>query len=106
LPPVVRDVVSSLVRRKVKDGLVARDFTRAGLAACEARLFRVLDQLDARAPELGFWLGDKPSVADLGLFAQLHSLRIPLTPWRAADIARRARLSRWLDRVDAATAPA
>lgn len=43
------------------------------------------------------------SVADLGLFAQLHALRLPQTPWRAEDLARRARLTRWLDRVDAAT---
>jgi glutathione S-transferase len=66
-------------------------------------MFRVLDQLEARAPETGFWMGEQPSVADVGLFAHLHSLRLPQTPFRAADIAQRARLSRWLDRVDAAT---
>jgi glutathione S-transferase len=66
-------------------------------------LFRVLDHLEARAPERGFWLGDKPTVADLGLFAQLHALRLPETAFRAADVAKRTRLSAWLDRVDAAT---
>jgi hypothetical protein len=30
-------------------------------------------------------------------------LRLPQTPFRAAEIAQRQRLSRWLDRVDAAT---
>jgi glutathione S-transferase len=103
MPPVVRDVVANLIRRKTLNALVGRDFTRAGLPACEERMFRVLDQLEARAPETGFWMGEQPSVADVGLFAHLHSLRLPQTPFRAADIAQRARLSRWLDRVDAAT---
>ncbi|HTU61813.1 MAG TPA: glutathione S-transferase domain-containing protein, partial [Polyangiales bacterium] len=83
--------------------LVGRDFTRAGLPACDARMYSVLDQLEARAPETGFWLGDQATVADLGLFAHLHSLRLPQTGFRAADIAKRARLSAWLDRVDQAT---
>jgi glutathione S-transferase len=103
LPPLVRHIVAPLVRRKVLGALVGRDFTRGGLAACEARLFRVLDHLEARAPEAGYWLGDRPSVADVGLFAHLHSLRLPQTPWRAADLAQRRRLTRWLERVDAAT---
>jgi glutathione S-transferase len=103
MPPVVRDLVANMVRKKTLRALEGRDFTRAGLATCEARLFRVLDHLEARAPERGFWLGDKPSVADLGLFAQLHAMRLPETPFRAADIAKRTRLNAWLDRVDAAT---
>ena len=103
MPPVVRNVIATLARRKAMASLVGRDFTRAGLPACEARLFRVLDHLEARAPEQAFWLGDQVTVADLGLFAQLHSMRLPETAFRAADVAKRARLSSWLDRVDAAT---
>jgi glutathione S-transferase len=103
LPPVVRGVVGSYARRDTMKRLVARDFTRAGLDACFQRMNLVLDQLDARAPEEGFWMGPRPSVADVGLFAQLHSLRIPHFPWLAEDVARRQRLSRWLDRFDAAT---
>jgi glutathione S-transferase len=102
-PPVVRDLLAGFIRRKTFSVLVARDFTRGGLAECETRLFRVLDQLEARAPKSGFWLGEAPSVADLGLFAQLHSLRLPETAFRASDIAARKNLSAWLDRVDAAT---
>jgi glutathione S-transferase len=105
-PPVVRDLIATFVRKKTLDSLKARDFTRAGLARCEERLFSVLDQLEARAPETGFWLGERACVADLGLFAQLHSMRIPLTPFRQADIAARRKLSAWLDRVDAATSGA
>ena len=102
-PPVARDLIAGFVRRKTLSGLVARDFTRGGLAECETRLFRVLDQLEQRAPKTGFWLGEAPSVADLSLFAQLHSLRLPETAFRASDIATRKNLSAWLDRVDAAT---
>jgi glutathione S-transferase len=103
MPPVVRDIVASVVRRKTLRSLEARDFTRGGMALYEQRLFRVLDLLEARAPESGFWLGGKPSVADIGLFAHLHELRFPQTAFRAAELATRKRLHAWLDRVDAVT---
>jgi glutathione S-transferase len=103
LPPLLRDVIGALVRRRVQKDLIARDFLRAGLPACTERLQTMLDALDARAPEDGFWVGSAPSVADLGLFAQLHSLCLPQTPWLAETVAQRKRLARWLDRVDVAT---
>lgn len=103
MPTVIRDLVAASVRRQTILKLIGRDFLRAGLDACYERMHRVLDELEARAPIDGFWLGPRPSVADLGLFAHLHSLRLPLLPWRAEDIARRTRLSAWLDRVDAMT---
>jgi glutathione S-transferase len=103
LPPIIRDLVAKQVRKKTLGVLIARDFTRAGLAACEERLFRVLDLLEARAPESGFWMGEKPCVADIGLFAQLHEMRHPQTAFRAADLAQRKRLYAWLDRVEAVT---
>jgi glutathione S-transferase len=74
-----------------------------GIDGCSERLHRVLDDLDSRASDDDFWLGPRPTAADIGLFAHLHSLRLPLTPWLADQIARRARLSRYLDRVDVAT---
>ena len=105
MPAPLRAFVPGIVRRGIKKKLVERDFTRAGLDACYVRMRRVLDSLDARAPEDGFWLGPKATVADIGLFAHLHSLRLPLTPWQAEEVARRKKLTRYLDRVDAATAP-
>lgn len=60
-PPVVRDLIASFVRRNTLAALRGRDFTRAGLQACEQRLFSVLDLLDTRAPEHGFWLSDSGS---------------------------------------------
>jgi glutathione S-transferase len=106
MPAPLRAIVPGIVRRSVKKKVFERDFTRAGLDACYERMRRVLDSLEARAPEDGFWLGPKATVADLGLFAHLHSLRLPLTPWQAEEVARRTTLSRYLDRVDAATPPA
>ena len=58
---------------------------------------------DARAPADGFWMGPRPCVADLGLFAQLHALRFPKTPFSAGEVQKRAALSRYLDRVDETT---
>lgn len=103
MPAPLRAVVPGIVRRATKQKLIGRDFTRGGLQACYERMRRTLDTLEIRAPDDGFWLGAHPSVADLGLFAQLHSLRLPLTAFQAEEVAKRQRLSRYLDRVDAAT---
>jgi glutathione S-transferase len=103
LPAPVRGLVASAVRRKTLQALVGRDFTRGGIEASHARLYEILDALDARAPSDGFWLGSRPCAADLGLFAHLHSLRIPLVAYQADEVAKRTRLSRYLDRVDAVT---
>lgn len=103
MPPPVRAVVPALLRRKVVRNLVARDVWRSGEPACWRRFGALLDQLDERAPAQGFWLGGPVGVADVALFAQLHSLRTPLTPWQAQQVERRARLTAWLSRVDAAT---
>ena len=63
---------------------------------------RVARATRERTPEWS-WLGDDVSVADIAIFAQLHSLRTPLTAWQAARIAERPSLTKYLDRVDAAT---
>lgn len=65
---------------------------------------RTIDILEARAPERGFWITeDRPTVADVAIFAQLHSLRNHLTRAQAHELACRPALTDWLDRVDAAT---
>lgn len=102
-PWPVRAIVAPRQRAKVIAGLVARDIWRAGPEACWSRFRHLLDQLDARAPATGFWVSEALSVADLGLFAQLGSLRTDLTPWQRTQLAERQALSRYLDRVDRAT---
>ena len=99
----MRAVIGPMVRRGIKKKLIERDFTRGGIEGCYERFGRVLDALDARAPEDGFWMGARMSVADLGLFGHLHSLRLPLLAWQAETVERRKRLCRYLDRVDAVT---
>jgi glutathione S-transferase len=103
LPPVVRTLVGNAVRRGTVKKLVDRDFMRGGLEACYERMDRTLDDLEARAPADGFWLGSEVTAADIGLFAQLHSLRLPLVEHAAAAVAKRTTLSKYLDRVDAAS---
>jgi glutathione S-transferase len=103
VPAPIRGIVASAVRRGTIKRLVGGDFIRGGVEACHQRLYRMLDALDARAPADGFWLGPRATAADIGLFAQLHSLRLPLVAYQAEEIAKRARLNRYLDRVDAAT---
>jgi glutathione S-transferase len=99
MPSVIRAIVPGRLRKHVVANLVARDVWRAGADRCWARFEALLDQLDARAPERGWWCGRALSVADVALFGQLHSLRTPLTASQRAALARRTRLSAWLDRV-------
>lgn len=102
-PWFVRTLIAPRIRARVTKGLHARDIWRAGAVACWDRFQRLLDDLEARAPRTGYWLGDAPGVADVALFGQLASFRTPLTPWQAGEIAKRPVLDDWLDRVDQAT---
>ncbi len=102
-PWPVRHLVAPAIRRRVLASLVARDIWRAGPDACWRRFKILLDALDRRAPTTGFWLGTTLGLADLSLFAQLHSLCTPLTPWQQSQVHARPRLHDWLTRVDLAT---
>ncbi len=102
VPAPLRGPVGGLLRKRIVKGLVARDVWRAGPDECWRRFRDVLDALEARAPEQGFWLGSF-SMADIGLFGILHGFRLDITPWQRDQLAARPRLTRYLDRVDAAT---
>jgi glutathione S-transferase len=102
-PWFVQRLIAPKVRKKVMATLVARDVWRQGRDACWTRFLKTLDALEARTPDSGFWVSPTISVADVGLFGQLQSLRTPLTRAHAEQVARRPRLSNYLDRVDAAT---
>lgn len=103
MPAPLRWFVPGRARARVLAGLHARDIWRAGPEACWARFEALLDRLDTRAPETGFWCGERVGVADVALFGQLAAFRTSLTPRQAERLAARARLTAWLDRVDAAT---
>ena len=91
------------IRAGVIGRLRARDVWLHGQDACWERFNLVLEDLEARAPKAGWWLGRALSAADLSIFAQLHSLRTPLTEPQRDAVAARPRLSSWLDRVNDAT---
>lgn len=103
LPAPVRADVGPRMRASVIESLSQRDVWRQGPAACWQRFEELLDLLDRRAPDEGCWVSPSPSAADFGLFAQLFSFCTPLTPWQHEALRRRARLSRYVDRLDAAT---
>jgi glutathione S-transferase len=103
MPALLRRLIVPRLRKSVVQRAIAREVWRRGPDACWAQLVSLLDRLEDRAPKEGFWSTERPSIADVALFAQLHSLRAPLTPWQAARIAERTTLSAYLDRVGAAT---
>jgi glutathione S-transferase len=104
IPAPLRAIVVPRLRARVIKTLLARDVWRAGAERCWARFAALIEQLEARAPEHGFWCGRAISVADVALFGQLHSLRTTLTQPQCELIAHRRKLSAWLDRVHEATA--
>jgi glutathione S-transferase len=103
VPGLIRNLIANRVQKEVVQRLVARDIWRGGPEECWTRLAVILDDLDTRAPETGFFLGPDLTRADLALFAQLHSFRTALTPVQQAMVERRPRLVAWLDRVDEVT---
>lgn len=102
-PWLVQKLIAPKLRQKVIQTLVARDVWRQGREACWARFQKTLDDLEARAPDRGFWVSATLSVADVAMFGQLQSFRTPLTPGHAEQLAQRTRLTAYLDRVDTAT---
>jgi glutathione S-transferase len=104
MPALLRAVVSARIRKNILSSLVARDILRGGAAQCWSRFEQLLDHLEARAPKSGFWVGNRPSVADVALYGQLHSLRADLTPWQRELLESHGRLTSYLDRVHRAQA--
>ena len=99
----MRGLIAPLLRRRAVKRLVARDVWRGGAEACWDRFLTSLEDLEARAPRSGFWMGERLTVADIAIFAQLQSLRTPLTQWQSHAIGQKAALRGWLDWVDAST---
>jgi glutathione S-transferase len=97
------DALVGPIHERVMQSLHARDVWRGGAEKCWQDLGTLLDALDARAPEEGYWIGRSLTVADLAIFAMVHSLRAPLTPPQAEEVGRRKRLVRYLDRIDKQT---
>lgn len=99
MPKPLTLVIPTMARRRVRQSLHARDVWRRGPAVCWQRLETLLDALDARAPNDGFWFGEQVSTGDIAIAAQLKSLQTALTPRQSAAVAQRRRLASWVDRV-------
>jgi len=103
LPALLKPWVPNLIRRQILKKMSHMEFIRIGQQGCWERFQRHLDMLEERVPEKGFWLGETMTVADIGLFGVLHSLRSDMSPWQMKEINRRPRMRAWLDRIDAVT---
>ncbi len=103
MPAPLRALLVPRGRKRVLAALLGRDATRQGAAALWERFENTLDQLEARTPTYGYWVSDKISVADIAIFAQLHSLRLPLTPPQHEALNKRPKLIAYLDRIEMGT---
>jgi len=103
LPALLKPWMPNLIRSRILKKMSAMEFIRVGQAGCWRMFQQHLDRLDDCAPEECFWVGDKVTVADIGLFGVLHCLRSEISPWQMQEINRRPRLRAWLDRVDLIT---
>ena len=103
MPAVIRAVVPARIRSSVIERLVARDVWGGGAAPCWSRFDELLDALEVRAPQRGFWVDEQISIADVSIFGQLWSFMTPLTEKQAACVQRRPRLFAYLQRVHAQT---
>jgi glutathione S-transferase len=103
VPKPLKRFVENMVRGRVAKAYAKRDVMKQGIDTAWVEFQRQLDNLNKRAPAREFWLGEMLSVGDIGLFAALQELRIPLTPWHMEEINKRRTLAAWLDRVAAAT---
>ena len=102
MPGILKAFVPDMIRKQIMKAMSRRDFLRRGMDQCWKKFSNYLDQLNDRAPEHDFWLGEI-SVADIALFSMLQSIRTELTIWQRDEINQRKRLAAYLDRVDAAT---
>jgi glutathione S-transferase len=103
MPSLLKPILLPRIRKKVLQALVAREIWRRSPEDCWSRLELLLDQLNARVKPEGYWVGDRLSVADLSIFAQLQSLRTDLTPRQRGWVESRTRLRTWLDRIERET---
>lgn len=104
MPGLMKPWLPNYVRRKIVNSMRSMEFIRAGQDGCWQMFTDDLDQLEARVPATGFWLGEQLTVADISFFGMLHCLRSDLSAWQRDQINARPKLGSWLDRIDSITA--
>ncbi len=101
-PGVPRQVKQQL-REGAVQGLFGQGFGRMTVEQHREKLGESLDALDAML-DGEFLCGKELSVADLGVAAEVGGLDLPITPAAGAEVRKRARVMRWLERVAKAVA--
>lgn len=103
LPAFLLPLAKVFLKRQIRPSALAQGLARLPLDV-------LLGELACRLDELLVWLGDRPfffaerpSVADLAVFGQLHMLQSGPTPQATALIVARPSLVAYAQRVDAAT---
>jgi glutathione S-transferase len=96
LPPALGRMAMSVPRAMYRRRLA--HLGRRGEAWVRAQLEANLDAVDALAEGRTWLVGDAPSVADLGVAAQLHALTVGVTPEPHAWLRARPHASAWLER--------
>jgi len=103
MPAILKPWLPNLLRKRILKRMSNMELIRAGQDGCWQMFQDHLDLLEDEAPESGFWIGDRLTVADVSLFGMLHCLRSDITPWQRDEVNRRPRLRAYLDRVDEVT---
>lgn len=103
MPRVLRKILPNRIRKGFMKKNSHFECVSRGMENCWAEFQRHLEYLDELAPEKNYWLGEAITVADIGLFAMLHSLRTKMSEWQMHEISKHNKLSAWLDRVNRVT---
>jgi glutathione S-transferase len=98
-------VVLPMIRRDLGKKIGAQGLTRRSPERMDEELDRHLDSLETRLSDRDYLVGDSLTIADLSVTAMVGQLTVGLTPPFARRIAERRRLSAFLARVFAQTAP-
>jgi glutathione S-transferase len=101
--PGVPKQVKAQLREGVVQSLFGQGFGRMTVEQHRKKLGESLDALDAML-EGDFLCGKELSVADLGVAAEVGGLDLPITPVAGAEVRKRAKIARWLERVAKAVA--
>jgi len=103
LPSFVRPLIGMIFRRRVTAQAHAQGLARLPVEVVLAELARRFDELLVWLAERPFFFAERPSVADLAIFGQMHMLQSGPTPQAAELIGARPALRAYFGRVDAAT---
>lgn len=104
MPVSLKPFIIPRVRKAIIRLLKNMDVGRGGPAEEWRRFVTVVDALEQRAPEKGWWLGTaKLTACDMSIYAFMQCLRTSITPEHHEAIIARPKLNAYLDRVEATT---